>query len=77
MIVVGSFKYSPFSFEKGSKIYLLVQNGEESSAEMPSPAPPITPGRQTCMADPTEQILGSNHPIDLVPDCGFALRQSA
>jgi hypothetical protein len=76
MIVVGSFKYSPFSFEKGSEIYPLVQNGEESSAKMPSPAPPATPGR-TCMADPTGQILGSNHPIDLAPYRGFALRQSA
>jgi hypothetical protein len=44
MIVVGSFKYSPFSFEKGSGIYPLVQNAEESSAKMPSPAPPTTPG---------------------------------
>jgi hypothetical protein len=43
MIVIGSFKYSPFSFEKGSGIYQLVQNGEESSAKMPSPAPPTTP----------------------------------
>jgi hypothetical protein len=59
MIVVGSFKYSLFSFEKGSAIYPLVQNGEESSAKMPSPAPPTTPGRRTCMADPTAQILGS------------------
>jgi hypothetical protein len=77
MIVVNSFKYSPFSFEKGNGIYPLVQNGEESSAKMPSPAPPTTPGRRTCMADPTGQILGSNHPIDLVPYRGFALRQPA
>jgi hypothetical protein len=33
MIIVGSFKYSPFSFEKGSGIYPLIQNGEESSAK--------------------------------------------
>jgi hypothetical protein len=45
MIVVGSFKYSPFSFEKGSGIYTLTQNGEESSAKMLSPAPPTTPAR--------------------------------
>jgi hypothetical protein len=77
MIIVGSFKYSPFSFEKGSEIYPFVQNGEESSAKMPSPAPPTTPGRRTCMADPTGQIFGSNHPIDLAPYRGFALRQSA
>jgi hypothetical protein len=77
MIVVGSFKYSPFSFEKGSGIYPLVQNGEESSAKMPSQAPPTTPDRRTCMADPTGQILGSNHPTDLAPYRGFTLRQSA
>jgi hypothetical protein len=77
MIVVSSFKYSPFSFEKGSGIYPSVQNGEESSAKMTSPAPPTTPGRRTCMADPTGQILGSNHPIDLAPYRGFALLQSA
>jgi hypothetical protein len=35
MVVVGSFKYSPFSFEKGSEIYLFVQNGEESSVKCP------------------------------------------
>jgi hypothetical protein len=77
MIVVSSFKWSPFFFEKGSGIYPLVQNGEESSAKMPSPAPPTTPGRQTCMTDPTGQIINSNHPIDLAPYRGFALRQSA
>jgi hypothetical protein len=77
MIVVGSFKYSSFSFEKGSGIYPSVQNDEESSLKMPSPAPPTTPGRRTCMADPTEQILCPNHPIDLAPYRGFALRQSA
>jgi hypothetical protein len=77
MIVVGSFKYSPFSFGKGSGLYSSVQNGEESSAKMPSPAPATTRGRRTCMADPTGQILGSNHPIDLAPYRGFALRQSA
>jgi hypothetical protein len=76
MIVVGSFKYSPFSFEKGSGVYPFIQNGEESSAKMPSPAL-TTPGRRTCMADPTGQILGSNHPIDLAPYRGFVLRQSA
>jgi hypothetical protein len=53
MIVVDSFKYSPFSFEKGSGIYPLVQNAEESSAKIPSPAPPTTPGRRICMVDPT------------------------
>jgi hypothetical protein len=77
MIVVGSFKYSPFSFEKGSGVDPLVQNGEESSVKTPSSAPPTAPGRRTCMADPTRQILGSNHPIDLVPYRAFALRQSA
>jgi hypothetical protein len=45
MIIVGSFKYSPFSFEWGSGIYPFFQNGEESSAKMPSLAPPTTPGR--------------------------------
>jgi hypothetical protein len=44
MIVVKSFKYSPFSFKKASGIYPLVQNGEESSVKTPSPAPPATPG---------------------------------
>jgi hypothetical protein len=77
MIIVGSFKCSPFSFENGSGIYPLVQNGEESSAKMPSPAPLTTSGRGTCMADPTGQILGSNHLIDLAPYRGFALQQFA
>jgi hypothetical protein len=77
MIVVGSFKYSPFSFERGNGIYPFVQNGEESPAKMSSPAPSTTPGRETCMANPTGQILGSNHPIDLAPYRGFTLRQSA
>jgi hypothetical protein len=77
MIIVGSVKYSPFSFEKGSGIYPLVQNGEESSAKMPSPAPPTTPGRRTCMVDPTRQMTGSNHPIDIAPYREFELRQSA
>jgi hypothetical protein len=77
MIAVGSFKYSPFSFERGSGIYPLVQNGEESSAKMPSPTPPTASGLRTCMADPTGQILGSNHPIDLALYPGFALRQFA
>jgi hypothetical protein len=44
MIAVGSFKYSPLSFGKGSGIYPIVQNGEESSAKMPNLAPPTTPG---------------------------------
>jgi hypothetical protein len=43
MIVVGSFKYSPFSFEKGSGICLFVQNNEESSAKIPSPTAPPFP----------------------------------
>jgi hypothetical protein len=34
-IGVGSFKYLPLSFEKGSGIYPLIQNGEESSAKCP------------------------------------------
>jgi hypothetical protein len=77
MIVVDSFNHSPFSFEKESGIHPFVQNGEESSAKMPSPAPPTTPDRRTCMANPTGQILRSNNPIDLAPSRGFALHQSA
>jgi hypothetical protein len=73
IIIVRSFKYSLFSFEKGSGVYPTVQNGEESSAKMPSPAPPTAPGRRTCMADSTGQILGSNHPIVLASYRGFAL----
>jgi hypothetical protein len=77
MIVVSSFRYLPFSFEKGSGIYPFVQNGDEGSAKMSSPAPPNTSGRRTCMTDATGQILGSNHQIDLASYRGFALRQSA
>jgi phosphatidylserine/phosphatidylglycerophosphate/cardiolipin synthase-like enzyme len=77
MLVVGSFNYSPFSFEKESSIYPLAQNGEESPAKMPNPASSTTPGQRTCTADPTGQILASNHPIDLAPYRGFALRQFA
>jgi hypothetical protein len=35
MIVVGSFKHSPSSFENGSGIYPFVQNGEEPQPKCP------------------------------------------
>jgi hypothetical protein len=67
IIVVGSFKYSPFSSEKGSGIYPLVQNGEESSAKMPSQAPPTTPGRPNKFSARTTRLI-SRHIADLHSD---------
>jgi hypothetical protein len=34
-MIVSSFKYSPFSFEKGSEIYPLAQNGEKTQPKCP------------------------------------------
>jgi hypothetical protein len=76
MILVGSFKSSFFPLKRGTEFI--------RSSKMAKKAQPkcrvrllTPPGRQICMADPTGQILGSKHPIDLAPHRGFALRQSA